>query len=345
MRVLIVKLTSMGDLIHAFPALTDAAIRCPEIEFDWVVDQDFAEIPLWHPNVRRVIRIACRRFRRQPLVVWKNSLLSKFYRELNTDDYDVVIDLQGNLKSALISLLRKGSVHGFDKGYCREKPAHCAYEYKYQVGLNQHSIERLRDLMAKAIGYNRPSTPANYGVDLKQCTLPILNFELPNHYLLFVHNASWVTKLWPSSLWQDLVERAVVHGYSVLLPSGNDEEHRRSKHIAKVSGRAYALPILSLNNVVALTKNAQGAVCSDTGLAHIAAICNIHTVTIYGATDTLLIGTYGKNQRQIVSDLSCSPCNKRLCSLGNYNDSQSKCMEEIDARFVWDILESCLYAQ
>ena len=345
MRVLIIKLTSMGDLMHALPALTDAAKAIPQIEFDWVVDQAFADVPLWHPNVKRVINTAHRQWRKQPLAAWKERRLATFYHELNIDEYDVVIDLQNNLKSAVVSWLRKGDVHGLDKHHCREKPAHWAYKHHYQVELKQHSIEQLRELMAKVLGYTKPSTSAEYGVDLSQYALPKLEFELPERYLMFVHNASWLTKLWPISAWQALVKKAVVEGYSVLLPCGNEEEYQRAQQIAQVSEQAHALPRLSLNEMAALTHKAQGAVCSDTGLAHLAAVANIPTVTLYGATDTQLIGTYGQQQHHIVSDLACSPCYKRLCPLEKAEDGQPVCMANIDADSVWHRLEPNLPAQ
>jgi lipopolysaccharide heptosyltransferase I len=345
MKVLIIKLTSMGDLMHPLPALTDAAMAYPDIEFDWVVDQAFADVPLWHPNVKRVIKTAHRQWRKQPLAAWKDGRLKTFYRELNADDYDVVIDLQSNLKSAVVSWLRKGEVHGLDKHHCREKPAHWAYKHHYQVELKQHSIEKLRELMAKVLNYEKPATAADYGVDLNQYALPNLDFELPKRYLLFVHNASWITKLWPLASWQDLVKKAVEQGYSVLLPCGNEEEHQRAQQIAEISDHAYALPRLSLNDMAALTQHAQGAVCSDTGLAHLAAVANISTVTIYGATDTQLIGTYGQQQHHIVSDLNCSPCYKRLCPLDDAVDGQPLCMANIDANTVWHRLERHLPSQ
>jgi heptosyltransferase-1 len=345
MRVLIIKLTSMGDLMHALPALTDATNAFPDIEFDWVVDQTFADVPLWHPNVKRVIKTAHRKWRKEPLAAWKDGRLKTFYRELNTDDYDVIIDLQSNLKSAFVSWLTKGDVHGLDKHHCREKPAHWAYKHHYHVELKQHSIEKLREFMAKVLAYEKPSSPADFGVDLTQYPLPKLDFKLPENYLLFVHNASWITKLWPLSAWQALVKKAVEQGYSVLLPCGSDEEHQRAQQIAQVSEQAYALPRLSLNDMAAITSKAQGAVCSDTGLAHLAAVAEIPAVTIYGATDTQLIGTFGKNQHHIVSELTCSPCYKRLCPLDDADNGQPVCMANISAEMVWHRLEAHLPAQ
>lgn len=335
MRVLIIKLTSMGDLMHALPAITDAAKAIPNIEFDWVVDQAFSEVPLWHPNVKRVIKTAHRQWRKQPLTAWKEGRLQTFYRELNAQDYDVVIDLQSNLKSAFVSWLYKGDVHGLDKAHCREKPAHWAYKHHYAVNLEQHSIEKLRQLMAQVLNYDLPDTPANYGVDLSRFSLPELGFDLPERYLLFVHNASWLTKLWPLPSWQNLIEMAVQQGYSVLLPCGNEAEYQRAQQIASISPHAYSLPRLSLNAMAALTHKSLGAVCSDTGLAHLAAIAAIPTVTIYGATDTDLIGTYGHNQHHLISDVNCAPCYKRRCSLEDAKNGEPVCMEKITAEQVW----------
>lgn len=345
MRVLLIKLTSMGDLMHALPALTDAANAIPGIEFDWVVDQAFSDVPLWHPNVKNVIKTAHRQWRKQPVTAWKEGHLATFYHQLNEHDYDVVIDLQSNLKSAFISWLSKGDVHGLDKDSCRERPAHWAYKHRYTVNLKQHSIEKMRELMAQALNYQLPEKPADYGVDLGLYDLPELEFDLPDRYLMFVHNASWVTKLWPLSSWQELVKKVVEQGYSVLLPCGNDAEYQRAQQIANASSQAFSLPRLGLNHVAAIMHKASGAVCSDTGLAHLAAVAGIPTVTIYGATDARLIGAYGKNQYHIISDFDCAPCYKRKCPLEKSKNEQPVCMENIVAEQVWNRLEKILPAQ
>jgi len=345
MKVLIIKLTSMGDLMHALPAITDAARAMPEIEFDWVVDQGFADVALWHPNVKSVIKTAHRQWRKNPITAWQDGRLSKFYRQLNAQHYDVVIDLQSNLKSAVVSFLNKGKISGLDKNYCRERPAHWAYHYRYKVNLQQHSIEKMRELMAQALNYALPKTAADYGVDLTAYALPKLDFELPSRYLVFVHNASWLTKLWPLVSWQKLVLLATGQGYSVLLPCGNDTEYKRAQQIASVSARAFALPRLGLNNVAAIMLRAQGAICSDTGLAHLAAVVNVPAVTIYGATDTDLIGTYGQQQQHIVSNMGCSPCYKRHCSNEQAINKEPVCMDNISVDQVWYRLESILPAK
>ena len=213
MRVLIIKLTSMGDLMHALPALTDAAEIYPDIEFDWVVDKAFAAVPQWHPRVRKVITTSHRSWRQSWCKSFSTGELGGFYKALNADDYDVVVDMQNNLKSALVSLLRKGPVHGLDKFSCREKPAHLAYKYPINVNPNQHAVERMRQILATALDYSVPDKPADYGVKLDHCALPALDFHLAERTLMLVHNASWLTKLWPVKHWQALTLKAAEAGY------------------------------------------------------------------------------------------------------------------------------------
>jgi len=301
MRVLIIKLTSMGDLMHAFPALTDAVQHVPNISFDWVVDESFADVPQWHPAVNRVITTAHRRWKKNIVQTWKDGEFSSFHQQLNDEDYDVVIDLQSNLKSACVSWLRKGTVHGYDKRSCREKPAHWAYKKQYAVSLRQHAIERQRELFSKIFNYPAPAPMAHfecdYGVDLQTYLLP--SIALPKKYIVCVHNASWPTKLWPITYWRELVERVSQQGFSVLLPCGSDQEYVRAQEIADDFPQAIALPKMRLNEMAAIMSNAQAAVCSDTGLAHMAAVASTPAITLYAVTDTMLIGTAGKNQQHI----------------------------------------------
>jgi heptosyltransferase-1 len=271
MRVLIIKLTSMGDLMHAFPALTDAQKKIPGISFDWVVDEGFAEVPQWHPAVHNIITTAHRRWKKNIVSSWRKGEFSEFYQQLNCDDYDVIVDLQSNLKSAFVSWLRRGPIHGYDKKTCREKPAHWAYTTQHSIPLRQHAIERQRALFAKIFNYDQPNSPSDYGVDLHQYPLPIVSPSeqpLPEKYVVFIHNASWPTKLWPIGHWQALIEKVSAVGYSILLPCGSDVEYKRAQSIAQYSPMAIALEKMGLQALAAIISHAQAAVCSDTGLAH-----------------------------------------------------------------------------
>lgn len=329
MRVLIIKLTSMGDLMHAFPALTDAVNNIPGITFDWVVDESFAEVPKWHPAVGRVMTTAHRRWKKDLVGAWKNKELSHFHQTLNENDYDVVVDLQSNLKSAFVSWLRRGPVQGYDKHTCREKPAHWAYANHYSVDLHQHAIERQRQLFAKIFAYTLPTVPSDYGVVLDRCDLPAIT--LPEKYVVFVHNASWPTKLWPVESWQALLKKVEARGYSVLLPCGSNAEYERATVIAASGTLSTALPKMGLDEMAAIMLKAQAAVCSDTGLAHMAAVTSTPAITLYAVTDTVLIGTIGKNQQHIVAS-----------ELPSLDQNKSPCMGDISIDQVWGKLSLLL---
>jgi len=345
MRVLIIKLTSMGDLMHALPALTDAVKAIPGIEFDWVVDKTFSEVPLWHPAVKNVITTAHRQWKKNIIQSWREGLLSQFNQKLNKNDYDLVIDLQNNMKSATVSWFYKGDVHGFDKGYCRERFAYKAYKHRYAIPENQHAINRIRQILSQALAYPLVDSPPDYGTNFEQYDLPELNFVLPEKYLIFVHNASWLSKIWPLTSWQGLINKVVDHGYSVLLPCGTDEEQQRAQQIAAVNEKAHALPRLTLNEIAALTYRADAAMCSDTGLAHLAAVAGTPAQTIYGATDTDLIGTVGRHQHHIVSEMNCAPCYKRTCPRPEAINGEPVCMDEISIETAWHRLKAILPAQ
>ena len=253
--------------------------------------------------------------------------------------------MQNNLKSAFVSLLRKGPVHGLDKYSCREKPAHLAYRHPINVNPDQHAVERMRQILAAALGYSVPDTAADYGVKLDHCQLPELDFHLPQRYLMLVHNASWLTKLWPVKHWQALSLKAAEAGFSLLLPCGNDAEYRRAQQIASVTDNAHALPRLPLDNVLALMQGASAVLCRDTGLAHMAAVIGKPAITLYGSTDTHLIGTYGDNQQHLITGMTCSPCYKRQCPLPESVDGEPVCMTGMEVDQVWHRLESVLQAQ
>lgn len=345
-RVLLIKLTSMGDLMHALPAITDARQIMPGIEFDWVVDEAFAEVASWHKAVKQIIPSAHRRWKKNLTQSIASGQLKAFYRQLNADDYDVILDAQNNLKSALIAGLRRGHSHGLDKSSIREKPAHWAYHYHHKVDKSQHAITRQRQLFAEAIGYEMPQTEPDYGIDRSRMYLP--KIELPKHYLVFVHNASWTTKLWPENHWHQLIDKAALAGYDVVLPCGNDEELQRAQRLAKNHDNATALPKLSLSQIGAILDRAVGAVCCDTGLCHLAGVLGVPSVSFYGPTSAALIGATGLNQRHLIArseTFQCAPCYSRTCDFDGTRQNMAACMKSFSADTAWHQLTLLIAAR
>ena len=299
MRVLIIKLTSMGDLMHALPALTDASKKIPNIEFDWVVDENFSEVPLWHTNVKSVITTNHRSWKKNIFSTSLINELKSIKSTLNNTNYDAVIDMQNNLKSAAVSFLVKDSVHGLDKDSAREYPSHLAYKFKYKISKKNHAISRQRQLLALSLNYEFDAKHIDYGIHNENFETPDL--DLPNKYLFLVHNASWPTKMWSISRWQELIKLINSEGYTAILPSGSIEEFKKAQEIASISTEALAIPTQSLNRTAYIIENAAGCICSDTGLAHLSALLGKPSVTLYSVTDEKLIGTRGNNQTHIIS--------------------------------------------
>ena len=287
----------MGDLMHALPALTEAKEHFKEIEFDWVVDKAFSEVPKWHPAVNKIITTDHRNWKKQLLSPNSRKAFRAVIHEINTTDYDLVIDMQNNLKSALVSFMCKHQVIGMDSKSVREYPAHFSYNKKISISKALHAITRQKILLSNALGYSISSLN-DYGVSDMEFKKPL--FNLPDRYVVLVQNASWKTKQWSIANWQLLVKHFDDSGIEMILPSGNEEEHQRAKQIASFSDKAYALRPLPLNETAHIMKKAEFSVCSDTGLAHLSAVVETPSLTLYGPTDTKLIGTEGKNQLHLV---------------------------------------------
>lgn len=333
MRVLLIKLTSMGDLIHALPALTDAKRAIPDIHFDWVIDESFAEIARWHPAVDRVIKSAHRRWRQNYRKHW--SEIKQFIQQVRSTHYDLVIDAQSNLKSAMVTAFSRGIKCGFDQQSAREYPAHWAYRRRFAHAKQAHAIDRLRSLLAQALHYDLDSSPADFAIDRSQLCQPAL--DIPKSYLFFVHNASWLTKLWPEAYWQQLLDLAATQ--TILLPAGNAEELARSHRLSQGRANVIALPRLPLSEIAYLLAGARGAVCVDTGLSHLSAALAIPTVTLYGATDAELIGATGANQVHVQSQFPCAPCHQKHCQYQGVARVKPACFAELTPLVVWQHLQ------
>ncbi len=339
MNVLIVKLTSMGDLVQALPALSDAQRVYPDIRFDWAVDESFAEIPQWHPTVRRTLATAHRRWRAQLSQVWKKGELGAFVKDLRSTHYDAVIDAQTNWKSALVTRLARGIKHGPDSRSVSEWVAHFAYGKRYSISRDQLAIDRWRQLFAHALNYPLPTTEPEFGLVSKQWPKAPLELSV-SPYLVFVQNASWPNKRWSDEHWGQLIELAGEQGYQVLLPWGSAREKTQAEQITGTYKNCTVLPRLSLDELAGVLVDSAGAVCVDTGLAHVAAALNVPTVTLYGATDPHLIGATGARMRHLrATGFDCTPCYNQHCDTADYSGEQAQCMKTLSAQAVWQALE------
>jgi len=311
LRVLLIKTSSLGDVIHTLPALTDALRALPGIQFDWVVEEGFAEIPTWHPAVANVIPVAIRRWRKNLWQTFKNGEWRQFKQRLRDARYDLVIDAQGLLKSAWLTRYVKAPIAGLDKASAREPMAARFYDRPYAVARGQHAVERLRQLFGQALGYAVPAGLGDYGLDRSRLLAP--GADAP--FVLFLHGTTWDSKHWPELYWRQLAERMIGQGLEVRLPWGSPAEKARAERIADGLDNAVVLPKLNLAGVARVLAAAQGCVAVDTGLGHLAAALDVPTLSLFGPTNPGLTGAYGKSQVHLAADYpACAPCLQKKCT-------------------------------
>ncbi len=334
MQILIVKMSSLGDVIHTLPALSDAQAHYPEIRFDWVVEDAFCEIPSWHSAVSEVLPINLRKWRKRPFRAWRNGEWGRFRTLLREKYYEKIIDAQGLMKSAFVAYQARGTRVGLDKHSAREGWASVVYQHKIAVPSEQHAVERLRQLFAQVLFYPRPNTPPDYG--LKNYTLTTLMPSRPT--LIFLHGTTWQSKHWPLSFWQGLAEQAAQTGFAVRLPWGNEVEYERAQRIAAVHADVSVMPASNLQGLAAELTTAVAAVGVDTGLAHLAAALNVPCLTLYGATRADLTGTYGARQARLCSQFPCAPCLQKKCTYSGTSAVFPACFAELHVQRVWEAL-------
>lgn len=334
MRVLLIKTSSMGDIIHTFPALTDAGKAIPGICFDWVVEEPFAVIPTWHPLVDGIIPVALRRWRKGIFSAETRAGWRQLREAVNTRQYDLVLDAQGLVKSALVTLCARGTRAGLDWGSAREALASLAYQRKHTVNFHQHAVVRMRMLFSLALGYELPASDPDFGLDVSR----FAQAEADAPYLVFLHGTTWASKQWPISYWGQLANLAGQAGYRIKVSGGNEEEMAKSREIAALSSAVDVLPRLSIADMARLIASAKGVVAVDTGFGHLSGALGVPTVSIYGSTNPAFTGALGKASQLLAADFPCSPCLGRVCSYTKPADVTPACYATVPPARVWGVL-------
>jgi len=286
--ILLVKTSSLGDVIHALPALSDMRVRGAAARIDWVVEESLMAVPRLHPAVTEVIAIAMRRWRR---TLWRPATrreISAGIRRLRGRVYGAIIDAQGLLKSALIARWARGPRFGMDFHSARE-PLAAFYDRTFRIPWTLHAVERTRLLAAKCLGYEIPER-IDYGI-----RAPARRFDwLPaGPYAVLLHMSSGTYKLWDERHWIALATVLNSTGMNCVLPWGAAGERDRSTRLGAALSAAVVPPALDYENLAGLLSGANIVVGLDTGLTHLAAALGVPTVGIYRGTDPAATGIYG----------------------------------------------------
>lgn len=301
MKALLIKMSSLGDVVHALPALSVAAQQ--GIRFDWVVEEAYQAIAAQHHAVDKVKPIALRRWRRAP---WRcRKEIRAFFSALPLLEYDLVLDAQGLLKSAVVASRARGrEIVGFVRRHAKESITAWYYDRRVEAPRGQHAIDRQRQLFAGAFGYS------HRGADAYDFGLP--SWRQRTNDCVFLHGSSWASKQWPVGMWADLAKRASAARLQVLLPWGDEAERRRAETIV-AQGGGQVLNKLDLSQMMSLLQCAKLVVGVDSGLTHLAAALGTPTVALYGSTSAALTGCRGPRASVLASAFGCAPCQKRTC--------------------------------
>jgi heptosyltransferase I len=289
-QILFVKLSSLGDVIHHLPAVTDLARHRPQARLSWAVEEAYADLVRLHPSLAESIPVGLRALRRRPLQAEGWRRIADTRRALRSRRWDYIVDTQGLLKSALVARAAPGRRYGMDGASARESIAASFYDERIAVPRDLHAVERNRRLVARVFGYEVEGA-ADYGLELP----PYPPLWAPRRrFAVMLHAASRAEKQWPDDKWVDLARRLSGMDYATVFPGGTEAERVAAARLALLVPGALAAPPMDLWVAATLLAHADFVIGVDTGLTHLAVALEKTTVGIYCATEPALTGLHGE---------------------------------------------------
>lgn len=282
-RILIVKITSLGDVVLAQPVVADLRRAYPGVVIDWATDAAFAEIPAWNPGVSSVFCAPLRQFKRLRNRAGAMAILQSV-RTLRTHRYDAVLDIHGAYKSAIVAFLaRARRRYGYENRSLGERGAAFAYSHRMCRPSGVGALEGMRASVANTLGYTIDPTP-DFGLEVPAATTADTVPPLPPRTALFLHGASKDEKNWPVEHWVACGQALALQGITVALPWSSDDEHARARVIAAALPGATVLPRMTLSECARVIASAALVIGVDTGLTHLAHAFRRPSVMIFTAT-------------------------------------------------------------
>ena len=302
-RILLIKTSSMGDVIHNLPIVADIRARYADAELHWLVEESFADIPALHPQVKQVIPVALRRWRKSLHRVQTWREMRAFRTRLATTSYDFILDTQGLLKSALLARLAHGKRLGLDANSARESLASLCYDATFRVDPTLHAVQRYRTLAQQAFDL-APNLPLDYGIRIPELAL----HWLPgSRYVVLQHATSRPEKYWPENDWIALGNALQQRGLTAVLPWGSLPEFESALGLVAAISQAVVAPRLTLKEAAVMLKNAALVVGVDTGLVHLATAVGTPTIGIYCGSDPAKNGLYAATPIRNLGNAGAAP--------------------------------------
>lgn len=275
MRVLIIKTSSMGDVVHALPVVHDMRRAFQNVQIEWLVEASFAAIVRMHPGVNHVLPLNWRRWRRKLFDSDTWRAMRALRAQLRAQPYDCVLDLQGLFKSALWGRQAAGPLMGYDRASGRDPFVAWLYARKATVPWQQHAVDRCRQLAAAHLGYPMPTDPPVFGIAPSQGV-----FKLRGPSAALIPCASRPEKMWPEARWIAVGRRIKAMGLWPLVIWGTEEEQVRAERIA-AGCEGDVPPFLNVHDMASLLAQTKRVIGLDTGFSHLAAALGRPTIGIY----------------------------------------------------------------
>jgi heptosyltransferase-1 len=304
-RILIVRTSSLGDLVHMLPAISDIARHVPDAQIDWLVEDAFAQIPAWHPAVNEVIRIAHRRWRRNWWSAEVRRERAALEENLRARNYDIVLDMQALLKTVWFVRMASGTKHGLDWRSAREPLATVFYDVRHRVEFWQPAVTRQRKLAAATFGYTYEGAP-DFGLQAFEQEAHVLRLH-EDPYAVIMPSASRDDKLWPVQDWHAVFDVLAKAGLQLKLLAGNAAELARAEALIATRARAMVLPRMDLTEAARCLAGATLMVGLDSGLTHLSAALGRPTIGIYKASTPVRTPLTGSAFTASLGDRGQSP--------------------------------------
>ncbi|SAK52904.1 lipopolysaccharide heptosyltransferase-1 [Caballeronia calidae] len=304
-RILIVKVTSLGDIVETLPVVSDLRRAFPDAKVDWAADAAFADIIRWNPGVDRVLSAPLRKFKKARNL---NDLkeITASIGELRAEKYDVIVDIHGVYKSAIIAFIARGRRrYGYLNQDLGERGAAFAYNARFGPRPLTDAWRGMRVSVADALGYRFDETP-DYNIRLPA---PTRDLGIPSgaRIAMLFHATSADVKKWPKAHWGEVGRWLAARGYSIALPWGTEREREEAQAIAALVPGATVLPKLSVEECAHWIQASELVVGTDTGLVHLAHALQRRTVMLFAATSREHFGVNDPGRTVSVGEEGAAP--------------------------------------
>ncbi len=306
-KILIVRTSSLGDLVHMLPAISDIARHVPGARIDWIVEENFAEVPSWHPAVNEVIPVAHRRWRKSWWSQQTRDERARLRRKLGERRYDIVLDMQALMKSVWLVRQTHGERHGLDRRSAREPLASFFYDVRHTVEFWQPAVIRQRKLAASAFGYEYEGEP-DFGLGR------FTEGAQVQPYAVIMPSASRDDKLWPAENWHTVFDHLDRQGLALRLLAGNERESERARQLIQGRDNAEVMPRMALGEVAQMLASARIMIGLDSGLTHLSAGLARPTIGIYKASTPVRTPLQGSSYTASLGERGSEPSAQTVLS-------------------------------